>query len=304
MRCVVIVPFLNEAAHIGTFLRSLAAQSHRPDRVLLVDDGSTDASPEIAAAFAAAHPWASLLRRPPRPPEKDRLTGAPELAAFLWAAERAGDDHDVLVKMDADLELAPHHFARVLRGFTEDPRLGMAGVYLSARGADGRLYIERHPADHVRGPTRFYRRTCFEQIAPIPVMLGWDGADEVRARAHGWRTRSFLLEGTPTLHLRPTGLQDGRPEHAERVRPDRVRAQAPAGAGAQAPVLHPGRAEVERRRPVQEEGARAPAVCARPHLVGAVPAQHHRDRRDVLEAGAAVEARRATHMVGRMALHV
>ena len=210
MRCVVIVPFLNEAAHIGTFLRSLAAQSHRPDRVLLVDDGSTDASPEIAAAFAAAHPWASLLRRPPRPPEKDRLTGAPELAAFLWAAERAGDDHDVLVKMDADLELAPHHFARVLRGFTEDPRLGMAGVYLSARGADGRLYIERHPADHVRGPTRFYRRTCFEQIAPIPVMLGWDGADEVRARAHGWRTRSFLLEGTPTLHLRPTGLQDGR----------------------------------------------------------------------------------------------
>jgi len=210
MRCVVIVPFLNEAAHIGTFLRSLAAQSHRPDRVLLVDDGSTDASPEIAAAFAAAHPWASLLRRPPRPPEKDRLTGAPELAAFLWAAERAGDDHDVLVKMDADLELAPHHFARVLRGFTEDPRLGMAGVYLSARGADGRLYIERHPADHVRGPTRFYRRTCFEQIAPIPVMLGWDGADEVRARAYGWRTRSFLLEGTPTLHLRPTGLQDGR----------------------------------------------------------------------------------------------
>ena len=210
MRCVVIVPFLNEAAHIGTFLRSLAAQSRRPDRVVLVDDGSTDDSPATAAAFAAAHDWATLMRRPPRPPGRDRLAGAPELAAFLWAAEQVGEDHDVLVKMDADLELAPDHFARVLRGFEEDPQLGMAGVYLSARDADGRLYTERHPVDHVRGPTRFYRRACFEQIAPIPVMLGWDGADEVRARAHGWRTRSFVLDGAPTLHLRPTGMQDGR----------------------------------------------------------------------------------------------
>jgi poly-beta-1,6-N-acetyl-D-glucosamine synthase len=210
MDCLVIVPFLNEETHIGTFLASLDRQTRRPERLVLVDDGSDDTSPATAAAFAAERPWVTVLNRPKRPPSADRLAGAPELLAFLWAAERELGDADVVVKMDADLELAPDHFERVLGELERDPRLGMAGVYLSARDPEGRLYTERHPVDHVRGPTRFYRRACFEAIMPIPTMLGWDGADEVRARARGWRTRSFTLGGTPSIHLRPTGVHDGR----------------------------------------------------------------------------------------------
>jgi poly-beta-1,6-N-acetyl-D-glucosamine synthase len=210
MRCAVVVPLLNEEAHLPTFLASVDAQERRPDRLVLVDDGSTDASGALCDAFAASRPWVSVLRRPPQPPRKDRLAGAPELAAFLWAVERLDEPWDVVAKMDADLELAPGHVARVLEGFEEDPGLGIAGVYLSVVEPDGSLLVERHPPDHVRGPTRFYRRACFEAISPIPVILGWDGADEVRARAQGWRTRSFALEGRPTLHLRPTGLHDGR----------------------------------------------------------------------------------------------
>jgi biofilm PGA synthesis N-glycosyltransferase PgaC len=227
MRCLAIVPFLNEAAYMGTFLASLDAQTRRPDRLILVDDGSTDRSAEIADRFAE-RPWATVMRRPPRPPGKDRLVGAPELAAFLWAAAQVCKDHDVLVKMDADLRLAPTHFERVMTAFADDPRLGMAGVYLSAMAPSGRLRIERHPVEHVRGATRFYRRECFDDIQPIPQILGWDGADEVRARARGWRTRSLPLGRESTLHLRPTGSHDGR-----------LRARARWGACAYAVGAHP-----------------------------------------------------------------
>src|SRR3954447_13846617 len=83
MRCVVVVPFLNEEAHLPTFLSSLDAQTRRPDRAVLVDDGSTDGSAGLCEAFAAGGGWVTVLRRPPRPPRRDRLAEAPELAAFL-----------------------------------------------------------------------------------------------------------------------------------------------------------------------------------------------------------------------------
>ena len=79
MILAVAVPFLNEGEHLPDFLGSLAAQTRTPERLLLVDDGSTDGSHEIAAEFVAAHPWAQVLRRPVRmfrpeaDPELERL---------------------------------------------------------------------------------------------------------------------------------------------------------------------------------------------------------------------------------------
>jgi poly-beta-1,6-N-acetyl-D-glucosamine synthase len=210
MRCVAIVPFLNEEALLPTFLESVDAQTVRPALLVLVDDGSTDRSPELAEAFAASRPWARLLRRPARPASRDRLSRAPELAAFVWAREQVDDGFDVVVKLDADLRLGPRHFETALGALAREPRLGISGCYLTTESTDGDPALERHEPEHVRGASRFYRAECLREISPIPQILGWDGADEVRARARGWQTRSLELPGEPTLHLRPTGSHDGR----------------------------------------------------------------------------------------------
>ena len=47
----IVVRALNEAAHIGRLLASIAAQQVRPDEVILVDSGSTDRTVEIAEQF-------------------------------------------------------------------------------------------------------------------------------------------------------------------------------------------------------------------------------------------------------------
>ena len=208
MRLVVIVSFLNEERYLPEFLASVAAQTAPPTRLLLVDDGSADRSGEIAGAFAAEHDWATLLRRPPRPPERDRLATAAELRSFQWALEQVTDEWDVLSKMDADLRLTPRTFETVLEAFERDSGLGVTGAYLSAE-RDGVAVRERCPPDHVRGPTKFYRRACFEQIAPLPPILGWDTIDEVKARMHGWRTASLAMPDGDPIHLRPVGSHDG-----------------------------------------------------------------------------------------------
>ena len=209
MRLLVVVPFLNEQAHMPAFLASLAIQRRPPERLVLVDDGSTDESAEMAKQFARSQRWASVLIRPPRSPERDRLAFAKELVAFQWAVAQIDEPWDVVAKLDADLRLSPSCLERIELEFAADPSLGLAGPYLAEADSAGTLARRRCPAGHVDGAAAFYRRACYEQITPLPTMLGWDTMDEVRARMHGWTTRSFELRDGDCEDLRPMGSYDG-----------------------------------------------------------------------------------------------
>jgi hypothetical protein len=208
LRIALVVCFLDEADHLPDLLSSLEAQTRRPDQLLLVDDGSSDGSAEIAHRFARGAPYAAALRRPPRPPARDRLAGAPELRAFQWAVPVLGP-WDVVAKLDGDISFNPRLLETLEQRLLADPALGIAGCYLSVPGTDGSLVRETSPPDHVRGATKFYRRACYEQIAPIPPILGWDTIDEIAARMHGFRTQTFELPGGDSVHMRPTASHDG-----------------------------------------------------------------------------------------------
>jgi hypothetical protein len=209
MRLAVICCFQDEQELLPRLLASMAAQQRRPDRLLLVDDGSRDESGRLADEFAAEHVWADVLHLPQRPPDPDRLARAAELLAFQAGMERLEPDWDVVAKFDGDLELTPLTIATVVEALEAEPRLGIAGPYLSIRRPDGSARREPHPPEHVRGSNKFYRRRCYEQIAPLPAYLGWDGLDELRARLHGWATRSIAIPDGDPIHLRPTGLHGG-----------------------------------------------------------------------------------------------
>ena len=208
-RLTVIVPFLDEATHLPMMLAALARQQRRPDELVLVDDGSRDRSAHIAAAFAATHDWAHVERRPPRDVGRDRLAGGAAVRAFEWGVDRAAAGWDVVVKLDADVELSPRTFSTLLEAFDDDPSLGLAGPYISAR-QDGALVRQRCRPEHVEGEVKCYRRACYDAIAPLPAMLGWDTIDEVRARLRGYRTASIEIPGGDPIHLRAMGDHDGR----------------------------------------------------------------------------------------------
>lgn len=209
MRLAVIVCFLDEEAYIGELLDSLAIQERPPDELLLVDDGSRDRSASLARRFAEGRPFVRVLERPRRQRERDRLARAAEHVAFSWAVGELDDRWDVVAKLDADLRLPADAFAALERTLQEDPHLGIVGAHLSVARPDGALRRERCPVGHVRGATKFYRRACWEQIVPVPSILGWDTIDEVSARRRGWRTQTVALPSGDVVHLRPTSTQDG-----------------------------------------------------------------------------------------------
>jgi hypothetical protein len=225
---VLIAPFLNEGAHLPAFLDSVAGQTRRPDRLILVDDGSSDDSYDRAAAFADTHEFATALRRPPRQHMRDRLAEASEYTAFQWALGQMGDTWDVVAKVDADLELTPRTVETIERELDADPKLGLAGSYLREEAAGGELRRLRSRPEHVHGATKFYRRACWEAIAPMEAILGWDMIDEVKAGMAGWRTQSFAMPDGDPVHMRKRGGHDGL-----------IRGHVRWGAGAWAMGEHP-----------------------------------------------------------------
>ena len=211
-RLLVVSPVHNEAAQIERVARALAAQTRRPDLWVLVDDRSTDETPQILARLAAELDFVTSMRSPEGEHDsalKDRLALAVEARAFNRGLDRAGWQRFThIAKLDGDIELPADYFERLLAAFSGDPALGLAGGALRERSGDDFGAPEHGGGDyHVRGALKCYTRDCLEAIGGIPETLAWDTIDEVYARMKGYRTRTIReLVG---LHHRPAASADG-----------------------------------------------------------------------------------------------
>jgi hypothetical protein len=87
----VVVPAFNAQATLAETLRAVAAQTYRRIEILIVDDGSTDATPEIAADFCASDSRARLIRKDNGGVASARNRGIAE-ARGDWVAPVDADD--------------------------------------------------------------------------------------------------------------------------------------------------------------------------------------------------------------------
>jgi biofilm PGA synthesis N-glycosyltransferase PgaC len=208
-RLLLITPARDEAAHLERTVRAVAAQTRPPDLWLIVDDGSTDATPQLLARLAREVPFLEILRAPERSerPGEDGLALAAEAVAFnaaLASIDPTGYTH--VGKLDADIELPPDYFERLLDCFAGDPELGIAGGTLLERER-GEWRATKVPSDHVRGALKLYSRECLEAIGGVQERLGWDTIDETYARMRGFETRS--LPDVQAQHHRPVATRGG-----------------------------------------------------------------------------------------------
>jgi glycosyltransferase involved in cell wall biosynthesis len=200
----VITPARDEAANLPRLAESLAAQTARPRDWIIVDNGSSDGTLDVANRLTANQPWIHVLSIGGGA-VADR--GAPTVRA-LHAGIAALGEHppEVVVNVDADVSFDPTYFEQLLDRFGSDTSLGIASG--SAYELVGSSWKQRFvTGSTVWGASRAYRWTCLQQLLPLEERVGWDGVDEFKANARGWRTATF--EDLPFRHHRPEGARDG-----------------------------------------------------------------------------------------------
>jgi len=175
----VIVPNLNGAAVIGRCLEHLLAQTYSRIEIVVVDDGSTDESASIAAAFAARADL-TVVRQP--------------TTRGLAAARNLGLQHahgEVIAYLDTDGYPDPNWLAAAIRTLAADASIGavaplvfFAGHRLILNGAGGTLNYRGYALDwgfeepyefaalpkdvlYPMGCGMVVRRTVMDALAPL-----------------------------------------------------------------------------------------------------------------------------------------
>ena len=128
-RVAVVMPAYNAARHIETAIRSVLAQSLDDFEFVVVDDASTDATPEIAARLAAADPRLRVHRMPENGGNAvARNTGIGLTRAALIAMQ------------DADDIAHPDRLARQVAAIEADPGCLLVAASVHWIDPEGRIF--------------------------------------------------------------------------------------------------------------------------------------------------------------------
>lgn len=140
MTVSVVIPAHNAAATIADTLASVQAQSHADLEVVVVDDGSNDATAAIVSAHAGADPRVRLIRQRQGGVAAARNTGI--------AAARG----DAIAFLDADDLWRPETVAALLSALSAGrPRVGLAYCWSAMIDEDGRIMPGKHCAGRHSG---------------------------------------------------------------------------------------------------------------------------------------------------------
>ncbi len=173
----VLVDTYNHERLIEEAIVSVLEQDFSPSEmeILVVDDGSTDHTPEIVRKFA---PRVRLLRKPNGGQASAFNTGIPEARG------------EIISFLDGDDWWTPDKLTRVIQTITSDSSLGLVGHGITTVHRDGNMEFEtlcdgfRFQANTVEGARLFRVRSCFlgtsrmtmradilRQVGPVPEPL-------------------------------------------------------------------------------------------------------------------------------------
>ena len=256
LHCTVLVPAHDEEAVLGSTLDSLAEQTRRPDRVVVIADNCTDATVEVARRRGV-----DVVETVGN---KEKKAGAlnQQLARVLPNA----DVVDVVMVMDADSTITPDFLEVALGLLEEDPDLiAVGGLFYGENG--GGLIGQLQRNEFTR-----YQRIVARKLNRVFVLTGT--ASVIRSYA----LRAVAeARGTPDPRDPRAGVRHSRVDRGQRAHPglEDLGSQNVVAAAVQGD--HRSNAEVG--RPVATTTAMAPRSTGEHRRV-----RSHPGHRDVLDA--------------------
>jgi glycosyltransferase involved in cell wall biosynthesis len=215
-RVSIFMPVFNGAAFLPATIDSLLAQTYRAYELIVVDDGSRDASAEIVEAYAARDPRIRLVRH-------SRNVGAPAARNTGWRASDPATDY--LIDHDCDDLSAPTKLERLVSALDRVPGWSAVGCLCRYIDPTGKVLgwppLEWRDALIRRSFARrnsmivsatLMRRALLDEVAPFRAEFSWcDDYDFfARALAAGHRLANLpVILHSVRLHPRSIGATQG-----------------------------------------------------------------------------------------------
>jgi poly-beta-1,6-N-acetyl-D-glucosamine synthase len=215
-RHLIVSPCRDEQQYMRQTLDSVCEQTCPPSLWIIVDDGSSDDTPQILAQYAARYPFLRIVTRT----DRGRRSVGPGVIDAFYAGIEGVDlaEFEFVTKLDLDLDLPKDYFERLIALMRSDARLGSCSGKPYYLDSSGTRCLEWCDDEIVVGMVKFYRVQCFQEIGGFIRQVMWDGIDSHRCRMLGWLARSIHDENLMFEHLRPMGSSDrsllrGRTRH-------------------------------------------------------------------------------------------
>ncbi len=207
MKFLIIIPAYNEEESILSCLESIENQDFQDFYCIVVNDNSTDNTSKIVSSFIEDKDRFYLLERKENLHlENTHSPGAKVIRAFNFGLNSQDlRDFDIICKFDADVIFPTYYLEEINKVYEKNPKVGIASglVYIEK---DGRWQFENLSSkNHVRGPIKSYRKSCFMEMGGLKEILGWDNIDVMLCKMYGFET--LTLKNLWVKHLRPTAYK-------------------------------------------------------------------------------------------------
>ena len=163
----VIIPTYNTSRFLGECLISVLGQTRRPDEIIIIDDGSTDATPRIVEPFRA---HVRYFRKANGGASSARNLGLRYSRGNLIAFQDA-DDVWIPEKLESQIKFLNKHreYGMVYTDLSEvddDLRVLQASKFAAEKikPREGWIFKFRMSADFIFPPTTLIRRQVFDRV--------------------------------------------------------------------------------------------------------------------------------------------
>lgn len=189
----IVTPAKDEEKSLPSTIYSIERQTTKPVLWIIVDDGSTDFTPQIIESAKKKHDWIHSIHL---------KETARDLTIHYASVCDIGLDYGIkycdenkieykyIALVDADMNLESTYFENLIKEFVNDSNLGIASGETWSIDGD-RVIPAKQREDLPSGGHRLWRKKCFEETGGYSLTHAPDSVSNVKAKLKGWKTKRF-----------------------------------------------------------------------------------------------------------------
>lgn len=189
-----VTPAKNEEIFLPKVIESVCSSSLIPELWIIVDDNSSDKTPDILNQFSKKYNFLEVLSLKEEHP-RDLIFHYSYVCVtgFDYLIKRAKEINiswDYIVLLDADTIVSNNYFQCVLREMDLNSKVGIASgdVHIFKEGVVKRVKVL---GDVPSGTARVWRKKCFFETGGYKITQAPDSVSRAKACLKGWEVKRF-----------------------------------------------------------------------------------------------------------------